>query len=290
MMDAGRWREVRVVVPPEGIEAATGVLLMAGASGVAVEEGDREVAVAAYVPWDEAARWEQELAPLIARLRREYPSAQAVLGEVRDEDWAHAWRPHYRPVQIGRVLVVPEWEPVPEAAEAVVRLDPGLAFGTGQHVTTQQCLLALQEVLRPGDAVLDAGCGSGILGLAALALGAGHATLVDVDPIAVSAARRNAELNGLNPQVWEMDAGRVAGSYQVVVCNIVADVILSLLPSLSRRVAPGGWLVLGGVVADRAQEVEEAVVREGLRVRRRGENGGWVCLVAGRGAGDSVPA
>ena len=202
--------------------------------------------------------------------------------QVDDVDWATAWRDHYVPQRIGRLLIVPSWldEPIDEEALRIV-LDPGMAFGTGLHPTTRGCLLALQELEPMPDAVLDVGCGSGILGLAALRLGAEHVDAIDTDADAVRATADNAARNALDGQLHATRGTLpdVPGRrYGLVLANLVAAVLVDLAPRLAAHLAPGGTLIAGGIIEPRAAEVIDAFARAGLAALERRDEGEWVTL------------
>lgn len=200
---------------------------------------------------------------------------------VEDVDWADSWRQHYVAQRIGRVVIVPSWADEPVAPDEVaVVLDPGMAFGTGLHPTTRGCLELLQELSPMPATVLDVGCGSGILALAALRLGAERAVAVDTDEHAVRATAENAERNGLADRV---DAARgslsdAAETYDLVLANLVAAVLVELAPRLAAHLAPEGTLIVGGIIAPRGDEVVGALASAGLEVRERRDDGEWVSL------------
>ena len=201
---------------------------------------------------------------------------------VEDTDWADAWRAHYVPQRIGRVVIVPSWADEPVAAEEVaVVMDPGMAFGTGLHPTTRGCLAMLQELAPMPRAVLDVGCGSGILGLAALRLGAERVTAVDVDAESVRATLENAARNELADRVRASQASLDAAAaerYGLVLANLVAAVLVDLAPRLAAHLAPDGVLIAGGIIEPRAGEVTDALSAAGLAVRSRRDDGEWVTL------------
>lgn len=214
---------------------------------------------------------------------------------LREYDWAHSWQKYYRPLTIGkRLYIVPEWErDTASAPEGRTRLlmNPGLTFGTGSHASTQLCLEGVEDHVVPGRPVLDLGCGSGILAVAALALGASHATGVDIDPKAVDVAYENAALNGLGRDRCRFLAGNVLGDASLVtelsqvraplvLANIVADVIIPLAPLVPRLLAEGGTFLCSGIIDQRGDEVAAALERSGLRILRRLEKNGWVALAA----------
>lgn len=209
------------------------------------------------------------------------------VGELRvrpvdDADWTDAWRAHYVPQRIGRVVIMPSWssEPVADDEVAIV-LDPGMAFGTGLHPTTRGCLRLLQELSPMPERVLDVGCGSGILALAALRLGARTAFGLDTDPLAVEATLANAERNGLAPRV-EGVVGTLppmpAERYALVLANLVAAVLVDLAPRLAAHLAPGGTLLASGILEPKAGAVIDAMRTAGLEPRRRLDDGEWVSL------------
>ena len=217
--------------------------------------------------------------------------SQTVLGE---SDWAYSWQKYYKPLAVGdRLYVVPQWEkaqPVP-AGKTPVYLNPGLTFGTGSHASTQLCLEGVEEHTAPGCSVLDLGCGSGILSIAALVLGAEHAAAVDIDPKAVGVAYENAALNGIGKDRYDVCAGDVIGDealvgrlsarrYDLVLANIVADVIIPLSARVPQLMAPDGVFLCSGVIDSRADEVAAALAAHGLTVTKRREKNGWAALEA----------
>ena len=218
------------------------------------------------------------------------------LSSLGDNDWAHSWQKYYKPMPVGEKLyIVPEWErenPVPEG-KVPLYLNPGLTFGTGSHSSTQLCLMGLEEYTVPGKPVLDLGCGSGILSIASLALGASHAAAVDIDPKAVDVAYENAALNGIGKDRYRVlagnvldDAGLVADlakeKYALVLANIVADVIIPLSAKAGEFMDEGAVFLCSGIIDTRADEVAAALEKNGLHVFRRREQKGWVSLAARR--------
>lgn len=201
---------------------------------------------------------------------------------VDDADWTDAWKRHYVAQRIGRVVIVPSWaeeELVP--GEVAVTLDPGMAFGTGLHPTTRGCLELLQAIEPMPDTILDVGCGSGILSLAALRLGAVRAVGIDTDPLAVAASRENAERNGLADR-FEAREGTLAEGpserFPIVVANLVAAVLVELAAAMAAHLAPAGILLASGIIQPRADEVEAALLAAGLAVVERRADGEWVSL------------
>lgn len=205
--------------------------------------------------------------------------------KIREEDWANEWKQYFKPLEIGERLVIrPTWEEYgnPEG-RAVLSIDPGMAFGTGGHATTRLCLEAMEGFITPETDFLDLGCGSGILSIAALLLGARSATGVDIDALAVKTARENGALNGFASPRYRILQGNLAdkvqGSFQVIAANIVADVILLFCPQVAGYLKPDGVFIASGVIDSRKEEVVRSLERHGLQVVDCREDGGWVCLV-----------
>ena len=215
------------------------------------------------------------------------PYTAAPLGE---NDWATSWQKYYKPLAVGEKLyIVPEWERenAPAQGKTPVYLNPGLTFGTGSHASTQLCLAGLEQTLEAGDSVLDLGCGSGILSIAALVLGADHAVAVDIDPKAVDVAYENAALNGIGKDRYTVRAGDVIGDkalaaelgrekYRMVLANIVADVIIPLAPRAVELMADDGWFICSGIIDTRCEEVRAALEKAGMTAIEKHELNGWV--------------
>ena len=212
------------------------------------------------------------------------------LAEVPEQDWVRFSQVQFTPIQISsRLWIVPSWHQIPDPAAVSLILDPGLAFGTGSHPTTQLCLAWLDENLRGGEDVLDYGCGSGILAIAALKLGAGHAVGIDIDPQAVVASRDNALRNQLDQMKAEFytahsapqAAVATAAWADVVVANILANPLIVLAPLLMSMTRKGGCIALSGILRDQAEEVER-IYRQWFEMRIAGEREGWVLLTGTR--------
>ena len=319
-MSQPAWLEVSLIVDGELAEPVAEVLARFIPDGVVIEstavtaEADDSAGravgplrVSGYLPVDtqvdETRRHLEEALWYLGRIR---PLPAPQFRTVQQADWSEAWKQHYRPIPLGRRLViVPAWLEPPERGRIPVRIDPGMAFGTGTHPTTQLCLEVIEDILDTlGDSghtaylntfpvsdldVIDLGCGSGILAIAALKLGAPRALGVDIDLDAVQAARENAEANSVAEHL-ELGLGSLAeirdGAFSfrqagLVLANILAPVLVELLDQgLGDLLIPGGSLVLSGILQEQAEKVESALEQHGLRLVERRQMGDWVALWA----------
>ena len=307
-----KWLELHLDTQPAGIEPATELLSEYGIDSLMIdEEGDfKDFLENNHQYWDYV---DQELLDRMRGITRVkfYVTDDAdghaqlerythglgfehTVTPLSDNDWAYSWQKYYKPLSIGqRLYVVPEWErdkPVPEGRSPLY-LNPGLTFGTGSHASTQLCLEGVEEHTTAGCSVLDLGCGSGILSIAALVLGAGYAAAVDIDPKAVDVAYENAALNGIGKDRYTVMAGNVIADralaarlaqerYHLVLANIVADVIIPLSAQVPALLEQDGVFLCSGIIDTRADEVQAALEKNGLRVIRRREKTGWVALEA----------
>lgn len=303
------WLEVTLTVGGEAAEAVADVLTRFAPEGVAIEATRLEhsldtdearpvgdMLVRAYLPADEGLEARRaELEQALWHLGQLLPLPAPAYRPVAESDWAEAWKANFQPLRVGRrLMIVPAWlDPALAEGDIAIRLDPGMAFGTGTHPTTQLCLQAIERHLRPGQPVLDLGCGSGILSIAAARLGASAALALDIDPEAVRVARENAALNGVAEQVRVAQgslAEALRGDYgaewqgvPLVVANILARVIVKLLgEGLAETVAPGGLLVVSGILDSQAFEVIAALKAAGLQVAAHERQEEWVALIARR--------
>ena len=317
-----KWIECAVYTVDAGIEPVCAALSGIGIDQVAIEES-RERAMAflneravywdyadadrvgtdtpcvkAYIEKNESElRILDEIKAAVARLRTEdfgvdIGPLTIVMTEADDADWADNWKQYYKPIPIGdRLLVTPSWEPIPQGnTRAVLKLDPGVAFGTGAHHTTRMCLEFLEQTVKQGDRVLDLGCGSGILSIAAVLLGARDAVAVDIDPIAEHIAYENAALNGISADGYHVEIGdiltdglmreRILGEYDIVLANIVAGVILALAPYARTVVKKGAPFIVSGIIDEREQEVVEGLIAAGFTIDAVHRSEGWVGILA----------
>ncbi len=213
-----------------------------------------------------------------------YGTLEITVSDLPEEDWQSGWKQYYKPIHVERLVVVPLWEDyAAQEGETIMKIDPGMAFGTGAHETTRLCLKALTQEDLAGKDLLDVGCGSGILSIGGVLLGARSAFGCDIDQLAVEVARRNAELNGLEDRT-AYGAGDllevVEGKYPIVVANIVADVILMLLKDLRQVLLPGGTFIASGIIDDRKEELLAAIEQAGLQIVRVEEERGWVAITS----------
>ena len=289
-----KWRRLTLRVGAADVEQASALLTAATGAQTSVEEiaprggfgSDAErrpshFRVAAYVSGTRAGRAESALRTALARARRLrlLKAARTSMATVRDEDWATGWKRYYKPLRVAHdAFVVPSWRrdfKPPRGARAIV-LDPGMAFGTGQHATTKMALDLLLERDRPGAIVIDLGCGSGILGIAAAQRGA-RVYACDVDPIAVAATRENFRANEVRAAAIRRASGmpKTFPRAAVVVANITADVLEPLAPALVAALRKGGSLVTSGVTRRGRRAVLDAFARRGLRLDVERKSGEW---------------
>lgn len=315
------WLELSVDVDPEAVESISELLAQHGYNGgVVIDQPiipgadgpeytfdtSRPVTMRTYLPLDAQA---EETRQRVEQALWHFGQMRAVgplrVRPLEEEDWANAWKQHYTIQRIGqRTVIVPSWleyEPLP--GDLVLRLDPGMAFGTGLHPTTQLCVGFLEQHIQPNDQVLDLGCGSGILAIAAARLGA-HVLALDTDPIAVTATQENVERNQVGGQVrsavgslgagvqmghwlgWQAKPEQPAAnqpeqpaSFDLIVANIIARVLAALAPDMAGALRPGGVLISSGIIAEREPEVSVAFAAAGLVQLERRQEGDWVALV-----------
>ena len=212
--------------------------------------------------------------------------AKIVTEGMREEDWAESWKQYYKPVPLGRITIVPAWESYsPTENEIVVRMDPGMAFGTGTHETTRLAVRLMQDALRGGERVLDVGTGSGILSICASKLGALSCHAYDIDPVAVKVARDNCESDGctnitvgVSDLLRDVDAS--GGMFDLCVANIVSDIIIRMMPDVDKYLKAGAPLILSGIIDTRADEVKEAIAAAGFRIEKIITENDWVGILA----------
>lgn len=318
-----KWIEITIYTTEQGLEPVYACLDDAGVSQVIIEPGNNDIEAllnetAPY--WDYASRNEltntgipsvkayiadinenQELIKTVqdsitllknTDIGVDLGSLEIDIKQVDDEDWSNNWKAYYKPFEIGtRLLVKPAWEALNGTTERIVlAMEPGMVFGTGTHQTTRMCMELIESNIATGDSVLDLGCGSGILSVTALLLGAGHAVAVDVDPLAEQAVSNNAQLNNIPSSKYEILIGnavtdeaikrRLNGEkFDIVLANIVSDVIIALAPSIAEHLKQGGKLITSGIITEREAQVEAALKANGLSKLERIEQDDWLALL-----------
>ncbi len=292
-MDTENWLEISVQVDGEAAEAISEVFNRYGKGGAVIEhllidgpgahDDIDELRVKTYLSPDDTAT-KRKIEEALWHLGQIYPIPEPQFALLTEADWAEAWKAHYSVLHIGqRTVIVPAWQAYEaQPGEVVLRLDPGMAFGTGTHPTTQLCLAALERVIEPGMRVFDVGAGSGVLAISALRQGAGEVLAVDVDEIAVNSARKNLELNGLSGQI-RLETGSIErgeGTYDLLLVNILAKVIVMLLDQgLADLLAPDGVLVASGIIDEQEAEVRRAFEAHGIEIVERLIEKDWVALI-----------
>ncbi len=297
-----RWLEISLEVDGELAEAVADVITRYAEGGAVVENGITclsvddpgtplpIVRVFGYLPLDDTLEERrQRLEQGLFYLSRIQPLPQPEYRTIEDQDWMTAWKVHYRPIPVGRrLMVLPAWIEPQDPERIPIHIDPSMAFGTGTHPTTHLCLEMIEKYVRPGEPVMDVGCGSGILSIAALKLGASHALGVDIDIESVKATRNNSEFNRVFGGM-EIGQGSVAevleGNFSitespVVLVNILAVIILRLFEAgLAKLVAEGGTLILSGILDEQEDRIRAAAQADGLTLIDRAQMKDWVSLV-----------
>ncbi|MCI6966060.1 50S ribosomal protein L11 methyltransferase [bacterium] len=319
-----KWIEMTVFTTEQGLDAVAARFDMLGIQQVVIEQGKESIEAFLketakywdYADTDELVAGEEpcvkayladagENMELVRAAEASFDELRKMdvgidLGSLRfvvrmtdEEDWANNWKIYYKPLKIGeRLLVRPSWESLSDAeGRTVLSLDPGMAFGTGSHHTTRMCLQYLEKTVKEGDMLLDLGCGSGILSIAGVLLGAKSALAVDIDPIAEKIAYENAEINGVLRDRYEvrigdvltddaLRAGLAAQQYEVITANIVASVIIALLPIVPPLLKEGGAFITSGIIRDRLNEVKEAILANGLTIESEDISEEWCAILA----------
>ena len=247
---------------------------------------DGKAQVKGYFPLDGYDQIKSQLKERLDFLKENCPFDYGTLGIsetlVNDDDWVNSWKQYYKPIHAGRVTIVPEWiDYAPDDGEYVVKIDPGMAFGTGEHESTKMCLMFLQALGVEDKSVIDVGTGSGILALASARLGAKSVEAYDIDDNAVKAAKENSELNGLSDKIYVANANlldKTTGKFDIVLANITADVLITLSQSLGDYMKKDGVVIVSGIILKRENDVNDAFVKAGFEVAERMNMGEWVAF------------
>ncbi len=312
-----KWIETKIITTPMAVDAISEILFQLGAKGISVIDPNDmenfkeefpfwdyideraeiskkdEAIISVYFPKKEV-NYEEKIAKLKNRME-ELPSFGLEIGraeisssEMEQEDWEEGWKQYFKTFHATEKMVIhPIWEEyVAKDGEVVIDMDPGMAFGTGEHETTAMCIQLLEETLREKDDVLDIGCGSGILSIAGKKLGAAKVEAIDLDPVAVRVAKENIAYNRLSDEIIVKEGNlteKVSGTYDIVVANIMADVILILLDTVSDYMKKDGIFIASGIINEKMEEILRAMEQRGFSVVKTLRKGEWNALVAKRG-------
>ena len=298
------WSQVKVTVALEALDTLTAIMSMVNNNlmiedfsdidlktcyGDLIDESilnaDKTVAaVSVFLPADRS--FTEAVAFIRDRMRESGIEGKVEVIGVSEEDWANSWKAYYKPLHIGKkMVIVPAWERYEEKpGEIIVRMDPGMAFGTGTHETTRLVIELLEQYTKAGMRVLDVGCGSGILAICARKLGAAECKAYDIDPVAVRVARENIKDSGeknVTCDVSDLLCGvdLAGGKYDLICANIVADIIIRMAPDVGAYMKDDAILLASGIITERAEEVEAALVANNLTVAARHDDNGWCALV-----------
>jgi ribosomal protein L11 methyltransferase len=285
------WTEISIRIDLQAREALVAFLYDLGCSGI-VSEGNRDEIIRFYLPLDQKLdHFKTSFAHFNQRIAEIFPDLQTpvlTINRIENQDWSENWRGFFKPDRITPNLVVfPAWEPVPKEMRAhVIRMDPGPAFGTGQHATTRLCLTAMEDIPSPSSkSMLDIGTGSGILSIYGARLNMGRIVGLDLDPEALEWAKQNIELNGVTEKIM-LSAKPVEEwreTFNLIVANLTRDTILELLPHINRLLDKDGSIILSGILIDQERDIEAGLSTSSLRKEMVRFQGEWICLQAKKG-------
>ena len=313
-----KWNKFRLTTTTEAEDIVSSMLMDLGIQGVEIEDkvpltqSDKEQMFVDILPETEAddgvaylsfyLEEDEDKEKVLADVRVELQDMASYLNvgactieesQTEDVDWVNNWKQYFHQFYVDDILIIPSWEEVkPEDNDKmVIHIDPGTAFGTGMHETTQLCIRQIRKYTTPETTILDVGCGSGILGMLALKFGAKYSVGTDLDPCAIEATYENMEVNGINKEMYEVMIGNVIddkdvqdkvgyGKYDIVVANILADVLVALTPVIVDQLKDGGIYITSGIIDDKEETVVEAVKAAGLEVLEVTYQGEWVSVTA----------
>ena len=313
-----KWNQFRLKTTTEAEDIVSSMLMDVGIQGVQIEDRvpltkeDKEqlfVDILPDIPEDDGTAYltfylgeEEDAGAILGQVRRGLEDMRSYLdvgeciieeSQTEDVDWVNNWKQYFHQFTIDDILVIPSWEEVEEkdSGRMVIHIDPGTAFGTGMHETTQLCIRQLRKYVGPDTEILDVGCGSGILGMLALKFGARYAVGTDLDPCAIDATHENMEANGISREQYEVMIGNIIDDrevqdkagydrYDIVAANILADVLVPLTPVICSHLKPGGIYITSGIIKEKEAVVVEAVKASGLAVLEVTHQGEWVSVTA----------
>lgn len=313
-----KWNQFRLKTTTQAEDIVSSMLMDLGIQGVQIEDKvpltkeDKEqmfVDILPDIPADDGTAYltfyldeEEDKGTILLNIRKELDKMRAYLdvgacvieeSQTEDVDWVNNWKQYFHQFYIDDILVIPSWEKVEEkdSDKLVIHIDPGTAFGTGMHETTQLCIRQLKKHVKDDTMILDVGCGSGILGMLALKFGARYSVGTDLDPCAIDATHENMEVNGIRKDQYEVMIGNIIddkavqdkagyGKYDIVAANILADVLVPLTPVIVNQMKPGGIYITSGIIEDKEETVAQAVKAAGLEVLEVNHQGEWVSVTA----------
>ncbi|MGD8228409.1 MAG: 50S ribosomal protein L11 methyltransferase [Desulfobacteraceae bacterium] len=283
-----QWLEISIEIDPVAHDALSAYLFDLGCEGIVVEDAPRQVFKAYFSLRKDWQDIQNKINAFLRKLADIFPEAHSpelIFSKIEKQDWNHQWRRFFRPDRITkRLTIFPAWESVPKDIEDhVIRIQPGLAFGTGQHPTSRMCLEAMERVSLPESwTMLDVGTGSGILAIYGAKLGASRITALDVDPEAIRSAQGNIRLNHVSGpiELSSMPLEELKGRFSLLTANLTLGLILQFFPHFSRLVDPGGWLILSGLLIGQAREVEVNFLEYGFSESEALYQAEWTCIIA----------
>ena len=283
-----RWLELSIEIDPVAHEALSAFLFDLGCEGIVSQDSPHHAFKAYFSFQKDLEDIQNKINGFVQKLEDIFPEVQSpklIFSKIENQDWNRQWRRFFRPDRVTkRLTVFPAWESVPKDIEGhVIRIEPGLAFGTGQHPTSRMCLEAMERVPLPGSwTMLDVGTGSGILAMYGAKLGASRVVALDVDPEAIRSAERNIRLNNLSGaiELSSMPLEKLKDRFSLLTANLTLGVILELFPHFSRLLDPGGWLILSGLLTDQARDVQDYFPEYGFSEYGALHQTEWACVVA----------